>query len=99
LRQHYDEQGLEHPVHFWPPDTHPGAGVYLKALDMLAADRPVSVGFGTIITCQIPFASLVAFAKTYGIEDLDEFDGFVRIVRRLDAQQVAEINEKTNKKP
>ena len=46
-----------------------------------------------MITGQIPFASLVTFAKTYGIDDLIEFDAFAQIVRRLDASEVKRINE------
>lgn len=70
----------------------------MKALNTLAADRPVSLGFGVMLTGRIPFGALLAFARHYAIDDPDEFERFVRIVQQLDALQVAEINEAANKK-
>jgi hypothetical protein len=74
----------------------PGAGLCLKALQILSGDRPVSVGMGGSITGNIPFASLVAFAERYGIDDLNEFDGFARIIRAIDTAELTLINEKNN---
>jgi hypothetical protein len=70
----------------------------LRALRTLAGDRPVSLGFGCILTGRIPFRSLVEFADRYGIGDINAFDDFAAIVRQLDDFEVSYINDKANKK-
>jgi hypothetical protein len=74
-----------------------GADIYLKALHLLSADRPVSLGFGAILTGQIPFAAIGAFADRFGI-DADAFERFARVLRKIDAIAVSAINENSNKK-
>lgn len=64
---------------------------------MLSADRPVSIGFGAIVTGQIPFPTICCFADRYGI-DGDAFERFARVLRKIDAQDVSVINEKANRK-
>jgi hypothetical protein len=64
---------------------------------LLSADRPVSLGFGAMLTGQIPFTSIGAFADRYGIGP-EAFDQFALVLRKLDAEAVSAINEKANRK-
>lgn len=53
---------------------------------------------GGVIIGNIPFASLVAFAQRYGIDDITEFDEFAAIMRELDQIEVTHLNAKLNPK-
>lgn len=64
---------------------------------MLSADRPLAIGFGVAVIGQIPFAALCSFAERFGIE-ANEFDRFVRVLRKVDAAIVDELNEKNKTK-
>lgn len=45
----------------------------------LSTDRPVGLDRGAI-----PFSSIVAYAARYGIDDLEEFERFLFLIRALD---------------
>ena len=45
----------------------------------------------------IPFTSIDCFARRYGIDDLEEFEFFRRVVMAMDAAQMKYIAEKIKK--
>jgi hypothetical protein len=47
----------------------------------------------------IPYLAFDRYAARNGIDEPDEFERFIRIASRLDAGEVARLNEKANKKP
>jgi len=98
VRQHYDEQGLEHPDDLYPPELIAGAALYLKALQVCGADRPVSLGMSGVIYGRIPFLTLDRFAVREGIEDPDAFERLSRLVSLLDAEETDRMNKEANKK-
>lgn len=99
MRAHYDEQGLDHPAEFYAPDLLPGADLYLKAFNALAADRPLTVGMAGVLYGRIPFESIDRFAVREGIDQSDDFDQLRRIVVALDLEEVERLNKEANKKP
>lgn len=64
----------------------------------LQGERPLSLGMSGVIYGRIPFTAIEAYARRYGIDDLDEFDRLRRIVEALDADETAWLNAKANKK-
>lgn len=60
---------------------------------MLGPDRPLSIGFGVGAVGQIPFTAIASFADRCGVRK-DEFDHFVRVLRRVDAAIVTELNKR-----
>jgi hypothetical protein len=51
-----------------------------NAFHELDTDRQIGFAEGPI-----PFTAIDSFARRYGIVDVDEFDGFVTIMRGMDA--------------
>jgi hypothetical protein len=69
----------------------------LRALRSLASDRPVTIGaMGGVLFGSIPFASIVAFAERYGIDDVNAFDDLAHVVRQLDSFEIGRLNQKAN---
>jgi hypothetical protein len=98
MRQHFEEQGLEAPEDFFPPELHADALPYLEALTSLAGERPASLGMAGVIFGTIPYSALDRFAARAGIDEPDEFARFIRVVTALDAEEVSRLNEKANKR-
>jgi hypothetical protein len=100
MREHYDQQGLEHPADFYPPDILPQAVPFLNALNRLAADRPrLSLGMsGIVVYGRIPFLSVDRYAARHGIDGVSEFARFDRIIGAVDSFDVEYLNEQAAKK-
>lgn len=98
MREAYDEQGLDHPGEWYPPDLLPGADVILAAYSRLHADRPVTLGaMGGVIYGRISYGAIKEYAETLGL-GADEFDRFDRLVSMIDADELPRINERANRK-
>lgn len=98
MRQHFEEQGLEAPADFFPPDLVPGVSMYVDAIDALAGDRPLSVGMGGVMYRRIPFLAIERYAtRVLAIDDATEFARFHRIIAAADEKEVAAMNKAANK--
>lgn len=62
-----------------PPVLLPGAEQIVTAFWELNTSRQIGMAMGPI-----PFDSIDAYAKRYGIDDLDEFHAFARSIRLMD---------------
>lgn len=56
----------------------------------LSGDRPAGAGF----VGRIPFRSLDAYARRYGIDHIDEFERFQHLVRAMDDAFVEHMTAK-----
>lgn len=63
------------------PEVQPESAFVWDAFWSLSSDRPTGMSTGPI-----PFSAVDRFAQRYGIDDLDEFDGFRSIIRAIDAE-------------
>lgn len=80
-----------------PPELWPHLRFYWDAFTTLGTDRSVGMAEGPI-----PFSAVDRYARRYGIDDIDDFDVFLRIMRGLDAEYLqfraewARQNQKLN---
>ncbi len=73
-------------------DPAPHLTFHWAAFNDLSTDRPSGFGVGAI-----PFTSINTFAERYGIDDLDEFDRFKRLIRVMDRAFLAWHAEREKK--
>ena len=74
------------------PDTR-NALIWNAFFD-LTGDRPAGMGF----VGRIPFTSVDAYARRYGINHIDDFERFQRLLRIMDDAFVAHTMEKLRTK-
>ena len=72
-------------------DPDPGLYFYADAFWRLNNDRQLGAGLGPI-----SFLSIDAYGRRYGIDDLDEFDRFLSIIRAMDAEYLQLRNPKAD---
>lgn len=72
------ERGLPVPEHLIPPALPAGSGLYLKAFYELQSDR--------LEGGAIPFTAIDCYARRYGIEDPDEFEMLLDMIRSLEVE-------------
>lgn len=86
------EKGREPPAEFLNPPKLPAYLVwYANAFWRLNNDRPIGMGLGPI-----PFVAIDAFARRYRIEDPDEFDRFLTLIRAQDSEYLRIRNRAQN---
>lgn len=64
------------------PALAPGLGLYLQAFEDLSPSR--SIGFGG--PGPIPFEAIDRYATRFCIDDIDDFDDLLRLIRALDEE-------------
>lgn len=71
---------MDVPAHLHDPIMLPGADDILGAFWELSSDRPVGFGLG-----QIPSTAIERYATRNGIDDLDDYTLFAKLIRVCDA--------------
>lgn len=79
-----------------------GGGFYLDAFFELSTERPPSDVKVTgdkreLVVRALPFASIDRYAARFGINDVDEFTLFLRVIRAMDRELIdIQTNPETN---
>lgn len=77
------------------PDLWPHLVHVRNAFSELSSDRPL----GAMGGCgPIPWCALDRYADRYGMDDLDEFERFARLIRAQDRVYLADVAEKLKRR-
>lgn len=78
------------------PDLWPHLHFYSSAFSQLSTERPL----GAMGGCgAVPWSAIDRFAARYGIDDLDMFERFERLIRAQDRVYLADVAERAKNKP
>ena len=67
----------------------PGLDFYLEAFGELQTERPIGMAAG-----QIPWYSVLIYAEHHGVDDPDEFDRFLKLIRAMEMVKMQHEKEK-----
>ncbi|MDP4024462.1 hypothetical protein Q8W71_17695 [Methylobacterium sp. NEAU 140] len=77
------------------PELWPHLAFVSAAFSELSTDRPI----GAMGGCgPIPWTAIAGYAERYGLDDLDEFERFGRLIRAQDRIYLADVAKKLERK-
>lgn len=59
----------------------------VKAFNELSTDRPIHIGMSGAIRGDIPWTAINSYARRHGLDDPDEFEEFVLLIRSLEVAE------------
>ena len=77
-----EEQGVTPKALIERPEILPASQFYLSAYQDLQHDRPVGMALGSI-----PWSSIVAWGKFHGVDDPDDIDELITIIRAIESAE------------